>query len=178
MWGHWILWERGELNNALAHFSAALRSGRARPFVRHLHLYSLYNSDGVDTHRELFRVANEMRQNQESITRGDRSRAFDESIEFRLDHQSELLQILNVVPRSETEATYDWLSQGYQVQDDTFKSLRREFIVALLVEIEGKNSEAMSRYQSLLAKARKANETSVVELANDSLTRLSHSTIN
>ena len=178
MWGHWILWEYGELNAALAHFSAALRSGRARPFVRHLQLCSLYNSDGADMHRELFRVANEMRKNQESITRGDRSRAFDESIEFRLDHQSELLQILNVVPRSEAEATYDWLSQGYEVQDEPFKSLRREFITATLVEIEGKNGEAMSRYQSLLTRARKANQTSVIDLANDSLTRLSPSAIN
>ena len=173
MWGHWILWEFGELEPARVHFSTALQTGRARPFVRHLQLYSLYNSDSADANRELFRVANEMRQNQEPIDPGDRHRAFDESIEFRLDRYDELARILGVIRAAEAEATYDWLSQGYEVSQEPFRRERREFIVALLAEIAGNKSEAVSRYRSLRAEARETRDSSLLDRADEALKRLS-----
>jgi len=156
MWGHWILWEYGPLEQATAHFSAALQSERARPFVRHLQLYSLYNGgdDCTDCRRELFRVANEMRKKREPIDPGDRVRAFDESIEFILDNYNELARALSVVSAADAEATYDWLVQGYTktADDEWRRPQRREFIVALLAEIAGNRSEALSRYHSLRTK--------------------------
>ena len=171
MWGHWILWEYGPLEQATAHFSAALQSERARPFVRHLQLYSLYNSDCTDCSRELFRVADEMRKKREPIDSVDRGRAFDESIEFNLDNYNKLARALSVVSEADAEATYDWLVQGYTqyAEDEWFRPQRREFIVAFLAEIAGNRSEAMSRYHSLRTQA----HWPITDYVNEAIRRLS-----
>jgi tetratricopeptide (TPR) repeat protein len=43
-WGHWILWQGESLDNALAHFSQALQSGREREHVRDIELVALNNA--------------------------------------------------------------------------------------------------------------------------------------
>ena len=40
-WGHWILWNSGNLEDALKHFSAAVASGREVPHVRTIQLSAL-----------------------------------------------------------------------------------------------------------------------------------------
>ena len=48
MTGFWILWQGGDLREAQSHFSTALATGRARPYVRQLQLSALTNVDSPE----------------------------------------------------------------------------------------------------------------------------------
>jgi tetratricopeptide (TPR) repeat protein len=129
MWGHWILWQNGDLARANEHFAAALQSGRERAYVRHMQISALCNPHRLDAKVELFRVANEMRLGQEAIDLEGRQRMFQETIEYRFE-DSELAQILGAIKPSDAEATYDWLSSDSVAGDAAFRQQRREFVGA------------------------------------------------
>ena len=171
MWGHWILWTNGELAPARAHFSAALQSGRERPYVRHLEIAALCNSSKNEAPGELFRVANEMRENREEIEPGDRRRMFDEAIVDRVYHHDELTRVLKGINPEQALATYDWLSQAY-VTNNEFDRERREFIVAFLADLAGKRSEAVSEYRSLRQEVRKSQNLYMIGTVDEELKRL------
>src|SRR5262249_1878128 len=67
MLGHWILWNHGKMSEAEEHFSAALAAGREHAFVREYQLAALQNEQTEEAQRELLRVANEMRKNNEQL---------------------------------------------------------------------------------------------------------------
>jgi tetratricopeptide (TPR) repeat protein len=66
-WGHWLAWKRRPLDEATAHFDAALASGRVRPYVRGLQLAALQlASTGTSQAAYLAAVADMVR-NQEPV---------------------------------------------------------------------------------------------------------------
>jgi tetratricopeptide (TPR) repeat protein len=73
MWGHWILWRQGRLNDAREHFNAALASGRERPYVRNMQLIALHNGRRDETNAELLRIVHDMMMHSEPITEQTRS---------------------------------------------------------------------------------------------------------
>ncbi len=52
MWGHWILWHKGDAKAAGEHFAAALESGRERPYVRELQLSAYLNGNSPENDAE------------------------------------------------------------------------------------------------------------------------------
>ena len=68
MWGHWILWRHGDLDDAREHFNAALASGRERPYVRGMQLIAMRNRRGDDTDAEMLRIVHDMMIHKESLT--------------------------------------------------------------------------------------------------------------
>ncbi len=66
-WGHWILWNRGSLNDANARFAIALSSGRAHSEVRHFQLSALANARSQDTDAVWLRAINDMHAANEMI---------------------------------------------------------------------------------------------------------------
>ena len=61
MWGHWILWNHGDLADAEHHFALALASHRRQDYVRQLQLSALMNIHDDLEEEEVIRVANSMR---------------------------------------------------------------------------------------------------------------------
>jgi len=74
MWGHWLIVNGNSLREAQQHFAAAVKSGRERPFVRKLQLAALEWVSEEDDQIELIRVCNEMRKNNESLSKEERIR--------------------------------------------------------------------------------------------------------
>jgi tetratricopeptide (TPR) repeat protein len=73
MWGHWILWRHGRLDEAREHFNAALAGGRQRPYVREMQLIAMSLGRRDETEAELLRIAHEMAINNEPIPERARS---------------------------------------------------------------------------------------------------------
>jgi tetratricopeptide (TPR) repeat protein len=146
MWGHWILWQHGNLQQAKEHFSAALASGRARPYVRRLQVSALHDASGPETVSELLRVADEMRKKGESLEPAQRNMLFEDIFVYNLGHHDEFINELSALKDEDVEATYDWLNSE---QDGERRRLMRSFVVASLGEIAGHRDEALSRYRSL-----------------------------
>lgn len=73
MWGHWIMWRHGNLDDAREHFNAALASGRQRPYVRMMQLVAMRNRRGDDTDAETLRIVHDMTLHKEPLTEPTRS---------------------------------------------------------------------------------------------------------
>ena len=145
--GFWVLWQNGKLAEANKHFSSALATGRARPYVRDLQISALINVDRDDTNAELLRIANEMRKSGESLSPRQRERIFWNDFSSRIHSRDELIRSLSVLSAQDTEATYDWLNTTNEA--DVEKKHSREFVLANLAEVAGNRSEALSRYKAL-----------------------------
>ncbi|HEV2493420.1 MAG TPA: hypothetical protein VG204_10180 [Terriglobia bacterium] len=170
MWGHWILWQNGNLDEAKRHFSAALASGRERSYVRGLQLSALLNLERPDAEAELVRVANEMRKSGESIPERDRNRILDDYEMAFHDHHA-LVALLSALPPADAEATFVWLDAG-RGDEPQLKNWRRDFVAANLKEIAGDRTEALSTYQSLQKELR-GSSSALVSSVDDGIRRLS-----
>jgi tetratricopeptide (TPR) repeat protein len=147
MWGHWILRnsDSDRYEEASSHFSAALKSGRDKEFVRSLQLYALENARTHDRLiEEMIRVLDQMRKNQEPLEL-DRRHDIEGYIYFL--HRREVLdKIASILTPVDHLATYVWLIRDLKDDD-----LRRRFFVARLTEATGDLSKALSLYRSLRA---------------------------
>jgi len=159
MWGHWTLWNSGDVNAAREHFSQALASGKVRPYVRTMQTSALLNSHHADD--ELLRVADEMRRSNEPLSGDDRHRIFWELFVTPLTDTQKLATTVKAVRPEDAEATYDWLSQGYEGSEAAFvRQARREYIVAFLAETAGNKTDALTRYRALKQELRKTTKAS------------------
>jgi tetratricopeptide (TPR) repeat protein len=171
MSGFWILWQRGDLQSAKSHFSAALATGRVRPYVRGLQLSALTNHDSPEADAEALRVANEMRKSGETIDASHRERIFWSNFSSRLHSRDGLVASLSVLSPQDTEATYDWLDDR---PADEVKRSSRAFVEANLSEIQGRRAEALAQYQALQKQLRHTS-IAIASAVDSSVERLSHS---
>ena len=74
MWGHHVMVTRGPIADAVQHLSAALQSGRDRPFVRRLQLSAMLYYHEAPGQAEALRVVNEMHAAGEAIDPAMRER--------------------------------------------------------------------------------------------------------
>jgi tetratricopeptide (TPR) repeat protein len=148
MWGFWILWQGGRLQDANQHFAAALASGRHKDYVRTLQLSALHNRQDYDTDVELLRVANDMRKGNELLPDGERHSILWDTITVRLSDHDRLVKILQALPADEMQATYEWLAERGSEPADS-KTAVSAFIAANLREISGKPDQALILYRSL-----------------------------
>jgi len=167
MSGFWILWQGGDLGSADSHFSAALATGRARPYVRLLQLSALTNRDDTDA----LRVANDMRKAGETVDTTFRRRIFWNSFTSRLHSHDRLVASLSILSPQDTEATYDWLDDQ---RADEVKSSSRAFVEANLSEIQGRRAEALAQYRALQKQLRNT-DIALASAVDASVERLSHS---
>jgi hypothetical protein len=66
MLAHWLLWNRGSVEDARPYFDAAVASGKERPFVRRMQFAALRNRSTIEGDNEVLRIANSMRQQNET----------------------------------------------------------------------------------------------------------------
>jgi ribosomal protein S21 len=171
MSGFWILWQGGDLKSAEAHFSSALATGRARPYVRLLQVSALTNADSPENDADAVRVANEMRKAGEPIDSALRQRIFWNNFSSRLHSRDRLVVSLSILSPQETEATYDWLDDR---RADDVKTTSRAFVEANLSEIQGRRAQALAQYQALQKQLRNT-DSALAPAVNAAVERLSRS---
>jgi hypothetical protein len=106
MWGHWILWQRGALAEALA-------SAREREYVRWLQLAALMLFSDAPLEFEAVRVANEMRGNGEPVPTNDAEQRVWSKYWSLYSHHllggTQQAAFLAILPPAEHLATFRWL---------------------------------------------------------------------
>jgi Tfp pilus assembly protein PilF len=150
MLGHWLLWQGGKLGEARTHFSAALATGRARPYVRQLELAGLENLRSDAAEVEMIRVLNDMRKNGEQVDPHTRSAAWAiYYFRFRPGAAGRQ-QLLAAVSPAEELTTFGWLFDGEDFEES--KVLLREFYRSILQEAAGQPREALNTSRALRSK--------------------------
>jgi tetratricopeptide (TPR) repeat protein len=76
-WGHWLAWKRRPIEEAAAHFDAALASGRARVYVRGVQLASLQLAVTTSSQAAFLAAVADMVRNQEPVARDARSAVYE-----------------------------------------------------------------------------------------------------
>jgi hypothetical protein len=149
MWGHWILWHGGSVADARPHFTAALATGRDRPFVRRLQVAAL---EGPDEERELerLRVVNEMRRSGEEIDATTSEALWDvyyDRFEDYENNDSALVPLFAAAPPAEQLVTFRLLFD--RADFDESKRWNRDYYMAALEEASGQRVDALRTFESV-----------------------------
>lgn len=149
MLGNWLVQARRPLTEALQHFDAAEATGQQRPLLRRMQLGALIQHPVPGVPVALMPVVNRMRANGESISDRDRSRMM---YYFRPGNNEDMRQMLSAVPPAEAWATFVWLDNASPRDDH--EGLRRKFVRAHVLELEGKTAEAITILEGVDKKLR------------------------
>jgi hypothetical protein len=168
-WGHWIVWQRGSLEEAERHFAAALASGRERDVVRGLQMAALRNHTAPAVELALLRAVDEMRRNGEVVDAATRRYVF--GIYFAALNADEYLRrVLGALPPEQHIETIRAL-----YFDDAFDQSRvplRDALIALLQEEAGDRDGALATWRAVQKMLGADSDGRVAELAKESIKRL------
>lgn len=145
-WGHWILWQRGNLATASAHFADALADPRAgkgplRGYLRMLNVAALRNAPSLQTDAALLVLVNGMRAGGEPIDAETRNTLKNVYQGFGRDRQ-ETAALLQAVPPAAQVATLQQLA---------FDEPAMRAVLAQLLEAAGQQAEALQAWRALQA---------------------------
>lgn len=145
-WGHWILWQRGDLAAASAHFADALTDPRAgtgplRAYVRKLNVSALHNAASPQADMALLALVNTMRMGGEPIDAETRDSLKNLYHDFGRDPQDTAM-ILKAAPPAEQAATLQQLA---------FDEPAMRVVLAQLFEAAGQQDRALQVWQALQA---------------------------
>ena len=151
--GFWVLWNRGPLTDASAHFRSALDSKRERPMVRDLQFAALFNSAGLEQSEEVLRVCAQMVRNSETISHSYQERVFTD-IYWSSRQDAELRErFLKVLDIQDHLKMYQTLyGPAFDTSNSFSHELVRDFWLATLLERAGKSSEALNTYRQVKAR--------------------------
>lgn len=163
MLGNWLLQNNGSQPEAFSHFATAVQSGKERPWVRTMQLGGLIYNEAPQARAELVKVANDMRKNNESLSEDEKARILSFNYDLSPYHAADLAEALAAVPPSDSWATYQWLDdvQKTEASDINMQQIRRDYVEANILELSGKQLEALSKYEALQAKLRNSDSTLV-----------------
>jgi tetratricopeptide (TPR) repeat protein len=151
MLGNWLLQtHRGSVQEAAAHLRTGIDHSDAKnkPWARQFQLAALSDTDDPGAHRELARVANEMRKNGEALDNNLKHRVlgiFAPSV----TSVAELDEALSAAPLAEMWPTYEWLADGGDTADTEWKELKGQYNLARMEELAGRPQDAFSRYERI-----------------------------
>ena len=150
MWGHWILWNHGDLADAEKHFASALASHREQGYVRKLQLSALMNVHDDPYDEEIIRVANAIRKEQGSIDDDMRHRIFGLYYFRMLPPRAGTPAFINAVAPVDDVATFRWMYDKLDL-DESNANLRAYYLCALQ-QAAGQRDEALAGYKALKQK--------------------------
>lgn len=164
-WGHWILWQHGDLTTASRHFADALTDSRAasgptRVYVRTLQIAALRNEHATPTDAALLALVNTMRTDGEPIDSETRDSVKDIYYDFGHDQQR-TAALLQAAPPAEEAATLAQLA---------FDEPSMRAVLAQLFEASGQRAEALQAWRAL--RADPAADPVVVDQADAAIKRL------
>jgi tetratricopeptide (TPR) repeat protein len=157
MMGEYLLLPPASLDEAKAHFATALKTGKAKTFVRGCQLEGMIYNESKGVRAELIRVANQMRKDNDPISDADRGRIHS-YYSTTIGSDAELREVVSAVPPDESWATYQWAGAGDS--DDApsaFTLQERRFIQAQIDEVSGKKTEALEIYRDLQKETKDSN---------------------
>jgi len=170
MMGDLILETDGSLDKAKANFAAALKTGKAKDFVRGCQLQSMIYNDAPGVRAELIRTVNEMREDGETLGDANRSRVHA-YYSTTIGEDKDLREVVSALPPDKAWATYQWVSP--KETDASFNSQESRFIQASIDEAAGKKAEALEIYRQL-ANETKGSPARVAQRSRDAVKRLEH----
>jgi len=151
MMGHWLLWQGDSLPPAAAHFGEALKSGRARAYVRGMQLTGLANRKSEENSIELIRVANEIRTQRDSLPSDGPELLWGAFSTLFGGYASDTLpaRLTSVVPPTDLLTTFHWLFDrtGYPAA----QALTYQMQTAQLKELAADTTGALQSYRAVLA---------------------------
>ncbi len=147
MMGDWVLETNGPLEKAKTNFATALKTGKAKAFVRGCQLQSMIYKDAPGVRAELIRTVNEMREDGETLGDGNRSRVHS-YYSTTIGEDKDLRDVVSALPPDKAWATYKWVSP--RETDDAFNSQEARFIQANIDEVAGNKAEALAIYRQLV----------------------------
>jgi tetratricopeptide (TPR) repeat protein len=172
MLGNWMLQSGGDLPEAVEHFQNAVRTGRARLFVRSLQIGGLLNLEVSGARAEIMRVGNEMRKEGEQLDPGLRHRIASWCFDPIVTNHREFIEALSAVSSDDAWKTYLWLTGGSQ-SDSSDHDLKQQFVQANLFELSGSREAALSEYRQLKQELRD-RPGSLRDQVGAAITRLTH----
>lgn len=150
MLGNWLVQNNGDFKEAVQHFDAAVATGKARPFVRELQLGALINLDKRGARAAVVRAANDMRKTGEPLTNAYKNRILGFCFDPIVTHRAELGESLSAVPPDDVWQTYLWLDRIHNDENENHgENLVHDFIQANLLEVSGRQPEALARFRTL-----------------------------
>jgi hypothetical protein len=173
MLGNWIIQNNGSTEEALRCLDAAVKTGKERAFVRRMQLGAMTYNDDPRISQELIKAVNDMRKNGEPIEDVYKRRTLSAYSPVR--PMNELKQTLSAVPPDEALATFQWLDGPLnQASDPDERRLRHDFINAIILEVAGKNQEALAAFSALERELKKRNSSGrFMSHVSDAVRRLS-----
>ena len=149
MLGNWMLQSDGDFKEAVEHLRAAIRTGRARPFVRRLQVGGLLGLDLSGARVEMMRIANDMRKGQEELDSGERHRIAGWCFNPMYMKHEQLVEVLSAVPSEDAWNTYSWLAASSESGTSGSRDFMNEFVHANLLELGGRRDAALEEYRRL-----------------------------
>ncbi|HEX6727212.1 MAG TPA: hypothetical protein VF078_07650, partial [Nitrospira sp.] len=169
MWGHWITWTRGDLDEAKKHFESALANGQQRVYVRDRQLSAMANLHNDEGDRETIRIVGDMLIQKEPIPDAAKWRIrsiFTSSCGFL--SRNDTSKLAEVLPES---ALIALLRSLFPLDSDREQAHWVQPCIARLQEHAGLNDKALESYRAIQS-AYKPNEP-YWNFANDAIKRLS-----
>ena len=169
-WGHLIMWRRGSVDEASRHFTAAVSSGRERPYVRRIQLaaFRLYGS--AETERALLHAVDDMRRNNEPIDPSTRRDVFY-TYYSAFNSEEQLQRVLGILPPAEHIAMIRALFSGPDF--DQSRAPLRDATVAMLQEAAGLPDESAATWRAVRAALSAGGDRRVANRADAAIKRLS-----
>jgi predicted nucleic acid-binding Zn ribbon protein len=168
MLGEWLLLTHDSLEQSRQHFATALKTGKARDFVRGCQLEGMIYDDDPGVPAELIRVANQMRKDHDPISDDDRGRIHS-YYSTVTGSDAELREVVSAVPPDEAWATYEWVSPPEAPA--SVDTIEQRFIRANIDEAAGQRSDALQIYRGLETDT-KDSKSRVAQRVRDALRRL------
>lgn len=170
MMGDLILETQGSLEEAKAHFAAALKTGKMKPFVRSCQLQGMIYNDSPGVPAELIRLANQMRKDGDPLGDGNKGRI---RYLFASWDDSEMRDVYTALPPDEEWPTFVWLNQAGEHPSD--ESDFPKYVKAKIDQFNGKTSEALQEFRDLQQELQKEKSTgSLVNAVVKSIKQLEH----
>lgn len=153
-WGHWMLWQHGDLPLAMRHFADALTDGRAkdgsvRAWVRSLQVAALRNQRATPADAALIALVNTMRVQQEPIDPDTRDSLKQVYYGFGRDPQR-TSALLKAASPAEQAATLTQLA---------YAEPWMRTVLAQLFEAAGQRAQALQAWRALRADSAIDSET-------------------
>jgi tetratricopeptide (TPR) repeat protein len=169
-WGHWILWNRGSIEEALKHFSIAVAGGRERDYVRQIELSALENNRSATADAEYLAVVGEMQVKGEPMPARARSRVYS-IYSFALYDDPKFSKFTPIVPPERQIAVIRALLSGAQFDASKFPT--RDAAIAVLEEARGEKALALAAWKSVRTAFKGDDSSSLSRRAAAEIKRLS-----
>jgi len=147
-WGHWMVWQREPLADAMAHFNAAAGNPGTLAYVRTLEIAALRSRTDNPARAQLLRVVDQMWRNGETVSAGARNDAFSIYNSIVLDGKPER-DFTDALPADEHIALIDEIVSDPDIEPWRTKIARAA--QALFHEQAGESGAALAIWRVLRA---------------------------